>query len=68
MTDERSVTIGYTSARRLCALAEGFIAGAARHFGEQVEIDHPVCMLEDADHCVIACRFGPADADVVGAN
>ena len=66
LPDERSVTIGYTSERRLCALAEGFIAGAARHFGEAVEIVHPVCMHEGADHCVITCRFGPVDAAVAG--
>src|SRR5687767_6586028 len=37
--------LGYRSARQLCALAEGFITGAARHFGESVRIEQPQCML-----------------------
>lgn len=51
----------YESPRRLCALAEGFITGAARHFGERVDIDQPECMLNGAERCVIRCTFAPSD-------
>jgi hypothetical protein len=49
--------IGYQSPRRLCALAEGFILGAAAHFGEQVSISHLACMLEDSPLCRIRVRW-----------
>lgn len=51
------LVIGYRSARRLCALAEGFIEGAADHFGERVRIEQPICMLEGNERCVLACTL-----------
>ena len=33
-----SVVIRYASARRLCALARGLVAGLANHYGEQVAV------------------------------
>jgi hypothetical protein len=53
------LVLGYRSERRLCALAEGFIRGAAAHFGEQVSIEQPECMHRGAPACVLACRFSP---------
>jgi hypothetical protein len=53
------LVIGYRSARRLCALAEGFIEGAADHFGERVSIEQPICMLEGHVRCVLACTLSP---------
>ena len=53
------VVVGYRSDRRLCSLAEGFIAGAARHYGEEVSIEQTACMLQGEDHCSIHCRFSP---------
>lgn len=50
------VRLVYTSARHLCPLAEGFIAGAADRFGETVTIEQPECMLRGDDRCVIECR------------
>ena len=50
--------IHYRSKRRLCLLAEGFIAGAADCFAEKVAISQPQCMHGGADHCAIVCRFG----------
>ncbi|ADB53952.1 heme NO-binding domain-containing protein [Conexibacter woesei] len=41
----------YSSPRRLCALAEGLIEGAAAHFDEAVEIGHPRCMHRGDEHC-----------------
>jgi hypothetical protein len=49
--------IHYRSRRRLCQLAEGFIAGAADHFREQVLVTQPSCMLDGAAACQLVCRF-----------
>jgi hypothetical protein len=55
--DDGSLTMGYKSERRLCRLAEGFILGAASHYGEEVELDQPQCMHRGDDQCVIRCQF-----------
>jgi hypothetical protein len=52
------LVMGYASARRLCAFAEGLIEGAAAHFGEPVEINQPTCMLRDDPACEIVIRLG----------
>lgn len=52
----------YRSHRRLCSLAEGFIAGAARHYGQSVVIDQPTCMLQGADCCVLHCTFSSPES------
>jgi hypothetical protein len=49
--------LGYRSARKLCSLAEGFIIGTARHYGEDVAIDQPECMHRGDERCLIRCRF-----------
>ncbi len=41
----------YHSQRKLCALAEGFVEGAAAHFEETVLIRHPRCMHRGDDQC-----------------
>ena len=57
---EHGVTLTYSSQRRLCVLAEGFVAGAARHYGEQVVVDQPLCMLRGDEHCLLRCEFRDA--------
>ena len=52
------LVIGYRSERRLCALAEGFIQGAANHYGERVTMTQPRCMHRGDDKCLIQCSFG----------
>jgi Haem-NO-binding len=52
-----TLIIHYRSKRRLCQLAEGFIAGAAHHFQETVAVTQRVCMLEGADECALVCEF-----------
>ena len=47
----------YRSKRRLCQLAEGFIAGASEQFGEEVTVTQSSCMLDGAGECVFVCRF-----------
>jgi hypothetical protein len=54
---EDGLLMGYHSARRLCALAEGFIEGAAAHFGETVELHQPTCMLRGDEKCLIEISF-----------
>jgi len=55
--DQGGLVIGYTSARKMCALAEGFMLGAADFFQETAEIEHPVCMHHGAEKCVFHARF-----------
>ena len=47
----------YRSARRLCALAEGFIEGAAIHYGEDVSIQQSRCMNRGDEACVFRLSF-----------
>ena len=54
----------YRSERRLCHLAEGFILGAADHFGEAVEIVQPECMHRGDARCVFDLTFAPVGAGV----
>jgi hypothetical protein len=54
-----TVVMGYRSGRQLCTLAEGFIHGAADHFGERVRIEQPRCMLRGDDRCALVCTFAP---------
>ena len=61
---EGTLVIGYRSSRRLCALAEGFIEGAADHFGEIVRISQSLCLKEGADCCLIECSFVTASESV----
>lgn len=49
--------MGYHSKRRLCALAEGFVEGAARHYGETVRIEHPHCMHRGDESCRLEMTF-----------
>lgn len=52
-----AMVIGYNSPRKLCALAEGFMLGAAEHYGERAAIAQPQCMHEGADKCVFHVRI-----------
>ena len=52
-SSDEVLIMNYRSKRKLCALAEGFVEGAATHFGETVTIQHPLC-LHRGDAC---CRL-----------
>ena len=52
--------VTYRSARKLCALADGFIRGGAGYFGESVAVDHLWCMHRGDESCQLRCSFGPA--------
>jgi len=51
------LVMGYTSPRRLCALAQGFTEGAAAHFGEEVLFEQPHCMNRGDQKCVFQISF-----------
>ncbi|MBI4241193.1 MAG: heme NO-binding domain-containing protein, partial [Candidatus Rokubacteria bacterium] len=52
-----TLAMGYTSARRFCAFAEGLIEGAAAHYGEEVAIEQPTCMNRGDKTCTLMIRF-----------
>ncbi len=52
----------YRSRKRMCALAEGLVLGAADVFKENATIDHRRCMHRGDDSCHLACRFVPGVA------
>jgi hypothetical protein len=57
--DNGDLVIGYRSERKMCALAEGFIAGAARHYGENVTLAQSRCMNRGDEKCLIQVTLGP---------
>jgi hypothetical protein len=61
-SDPDALQMGYHSARRLCALAEGFVLGAADHFGDQVTIEQPRCMHRGDEKCLFRLQFVRRDA------
>ena len=54
---EDLLVMEYHSPRQLCILAEGLIRGAATHYKTPIEMTHPVCMHQGADHCDLVIRF-----------
>ena len=59
---EAQLSVGYSSARKMCAFAEGLIQGAAVHYGEQVIIEQSRCMHRGDEVCTLDCSFGPESA------
>lgn len=55
-----SITMKYESERQLCALAEGFVTGAATHYGQTVVINQPMCTANGDPHCLLRCDFSAA--------
>lgn len=56
---EDGLSIDYRSHRRMCGFAEGLIQGAGDHYGEEVRIEQPRCMLEGGTSCQLVCEFLP---------
>lgn len=50
----------YRSPRKFCMLAEGLIAGAARHYGVNYQLEHAPCMHQGSDHCLFKITLEPA--------
>lgn len=59
--DDGALLMGYHSARRLCALAQGFVEGATGHYGETVHFEHLKCMHNGDPKCLFRIEFS-ADA------
>ncbi|MEQ9618314.1 MAG: heme NO-binding domain-containing protein [Deltaproteobacteria bacterium] len=57
VSSEEVLVMGYSSARRLCAFAEGLIEGAAAHYGEDVIIEQPKCMNRGDEKCILRISF-----------
>ena len=57
-----SLLMTYTSARRLCALAQGFVEGAADQFGETLDFEHVACMNDGDPACLCRVTFHGAAA------
>ena len=53
----QEVVVTYDSARRMCALARGIIAGVAAHYGESVTVTEPRCMLRGDAECELVVRL-----------
>lgn len=41
----------YRSKRKMCAIAEGLLQGAAKHYHQHIEIDHIKCMHHGHEQC-----------------
>lgn len=54
---QNDLSLSYSSARQLCALAVGFLHGAASHYGQSVVITQPSCGLRGDARCLIHCQF-----------
>ena len=52
-----ALMMGYRSPRKLCALAQGFIEGAAAHFHESVAVEHQACMHDGDAECRLRLAF-----------
>jgi len=59
-SDPKSLSLAYTSKRRLCSFAEGLLHGAADHFGEEAVVHHTKCMKHGNDTCLITVSFSAA--------
>lgn len=55
--DDGTLKVSYYSHRKLCALAEGFMQGAAAHYNEHMHLEHPECMHRGAPKCVFNLKF-----------
>ena len=54
-----SVTVSYSSERKLCALARGMIKGAIDYYGRSGSIEEVQCMHDGADQCLFELRLDP---------
>lgn len=66
--DPHELHLVYTSARRLCRLAQGLIRGMARHYGEAVEIEETSCILRGDPFCTFVVRTSAEDTGEHGGR
>jgi hypothetical protein len=58
-SSEEVLVMGYQSPRKMCALAQGLIEGAAAYFGEEATVEQPRCMHRGDEKCVFRITFKP---------
>lgn len=58
--DPDGLVLLYDSPRKLCSLLQGSIEGAARRYGQAVEIQEPRCMKRGDAACRFVVHFQPA--------
>jgi hypothetical protein len=51
------LVVGYKSERKLCALAHGFVEGAADHYQEELSFVQAQCMHRGDGKCVFRIAF-----------
>lgn len=49
--------IGYRSQRKLCDVADGFVRGVAKHYGEDIDVAHSACMHNGDPQCQLDVRW-----------
>jgi hypothetical protein len=57
-----ALVMGYRSPRKLCALAQGFVEGAAAYYHERVAVEHLACMHDGDPECRIRFAFSADEA------
>ncbi len=50
-TEAGALAMDYRSSRNMCALAQGFVEGAARFYCEEVDFRHVACVEDGAERC-----------------
>lgn len=55
--EDGSLLMTYTSQRKLCDLAHGFIEGSADHYQQRLELHHTACMHKGDPSCILSLRF-----------
>jgi hypothetical protein len=60
LVGDTGLRMGYQSTRKLCTLAEGFVLGAAVHYGQSAMIEQSACMLRGDEKCVLDVEFSRA--------
>ena len=58
-TPDGGLIMTYRSPRKMCALAQGFAEGAAKHYGETVAFRHLECMHKGDEKCLCSIAFTP---------
>lgn len=56
--EDGGLLMGYRSPRRFCSLVQGFVEGAAAHFGEIIVFTHLKCMHNGDNACLFHIGFG----------
>ena len=62
VTERGGLSMDYRSSRRMCALAQGFVEGAATFYCEEIEFLHVACVDQGAERCVFEITWPPAVA------